>query len=133
MRMLPELTAENLAFWTGGADNQLMIAHCDRCDAAIHPPQLICPFCLSRAVTPRPALGTGTVYSFTVNHQPWMPGMAVPFVIAVVDLDAEPGVRITAELRDLDPSEVAIGGRVSIGFMPVEDVWIPYFKPAPSP
>ena len=50
MRPLPELTPENTAFWTGGAQGELIIAFCGDCDHAIHPPQLVCPKCWSEAV-----------------------------------------------------------------------------------
>ena len=128
MRVLPELTPENTPFWTGGANNQLLIMHCNACDASIHPPSLLCPVCLSREVAPRIAKGTGTIYAFTVNHQKWMPDMTVPFVIAVVDLDGEPGVRVTAELVDADPAGVAIGQPVTVQFINEQDVWIPQFR-----
>lgn len=128
MRPLPEITEENAAFWIGGARGELMIAHCDACDFAIHPPQLICPNCLSRRVTPRAALGTGTIYSFTINHQSWMPGLKVPYVLVVADLDGEPGVRMTAELINADPARVAIGQRVAVGFVADRDCWIPQFR-----
>src|SRR5882762_10001192 len=67
MRLLPELTTENTPFWTGGARGELMIMHCEQCDHAIHPPELVCPICLSRTVAPRAAKGTGSIYSVTVN------------------------------------------------------------------
>ena len=127
-RPLPEITEENAAFWSGGARGELLIVHCDACDHAIHPPQLLCPRCLSRQVTPRSARGTGIIYSFTINYQPWMPGLAVPYVLVVVDLDGEPGVRLTAELVDVDPSSVAIGQPVTVGFVADRDCWIPQFR-----
>lgn len=130
MRLLPELTPENTAFWTGGARGELMIAHCSACDRAIHPPELICPACLSRDVAPRAAAGTGEVLSVTVNHQAWMPGLEVPYALAIVALDGEPGVRLTAQVKDIAPEAVRIGMRVAVAFEPVEDVWIPYFRPA---
>src|SRR3546814_7412681 len=37
MRPLPELTTENTAFWTVGAQGRLMIAFCGACRHAIHP------------------------------------------------------------------------------------------------
>ena len=130
MRILPELTRENTAFWTGGERGELMIAHCDACDHAIHPPEVICPKCLSRSVTAKPASGTGEVVSVTVNHQQWMPGLDVPYALAIVDVDGEEGVRITARIDGIAPEEVAIGMRVEVGFEQVEDVWIPHFRPA---
>lgn len=129
MLPLPELTPENTAFWTGGEHGELRIAFCNACDHAIHAPQLVCPACLSRDVGPRAVPGTGTVYSYTINHQPWMPGMAVPFTIAVVDVDGAPGVRVTAPLRGQEPDMVRIGQRVTVGFEPAEDVWLPHWLP----
>jgi uncharacterized protein len=123
LRPLPELTAENTAFWTGGARGELMIAFCDDCSGAIHPPQVVCPGCLSRSVTAKAVAGTGTVYTYTVNHQPWLPDMAVPFAIAVVDLDDAPGVRVTAPVTGCDVAAVAIDQQMQIGFEQSGDVW----------
>jgi uncharacterized OB-fold protein len=125
---LPELTAENTAYWTGGERGELMIAYCDDCGKANHPPQLVCPKCLSRRVTPRAVAGTGKVYTFTVNHQAWIPDMAVPYVLAVVDLDDVPGVRVTGRL-DTPPEAVHIGQSVRIAFTPSGDVWLPHWLP----
>jgi len=129
MRLLPELTPENTAYWTGGKAGMLLIVHCDECDAPIHPPEILCPHCLSRSVTPRPAVGTGTIYSYTINYQAWLPGLETPFALVVVDLDGEPGVRVTAELKNADPETVAIGQRVRAVFLQQDDVWIPQFVP----
>jgi uncharacterized OB-fold protein len=126
---LPELTAENTPFWTGGARGELMIVFCNDCAAAIHPPQLVCPGCHSRSVAPRAVAGTGRVYTFTINHQPWVPDMAVPFAIAVVDLDDAPGVRVTAPVTGIDPESVAIGQPMRIGFEASGDVWLPNWHP----
>lgn len=129
MRPLPELTPENTAFWTGGARGELMIACCDDCNAAIHPPQIVCPACLSRNVAARAMAGTGTVYTFTVNHQPWLPDMAVPFALAVVDVDGAPGVRVTAPVITEQPEAVQIGQRMQIRFEAAGDVWLPHWQP----
>lgn len=127
-RIFPELTAENTPFWTGGERGELMIVHCDACDHAIHPPQPICPVCLSRAVTARAAEGTGTVIARTINRQAWSPDMAVPYAIAVVELDGEPGVRITARV-EADPEAVAIGDRLTVAFEEEKGIWFPLFRP----
>lgn len=129
MLPLPELTPETTAFWTGGAHGELMITFCNDCDHAIHPPQMVCPKCLSRDVIARAVAGTGTIYAVTVNHQPWVPDMVVPFAIAVVDVDGAPGVRLTAPVRGGDPDAIRIGQRLSIDFEQKEDVWLPHWKP----
>jgi uncharacterized protein len=129
LRPLPELTAENTAFWTGGERGELMITFCDDCSAAIHPPELICPLCLSRKVRPRAVAGTGIIYTFTINHQQWLPDMAVPFAIAVVDVDEAPGVRVTTQVTGCDIAAVTIGQRMQISFEQSGDVWLPLWTP----
>lgn len=130
MRPLPELTAENKAFWTGGASGDLMIVFCEDCDHAIHPPQLICPKCWSENVLAKPVLGTGSVYSYTVNYQPWAPDMDVPFALAVVDVDGASGVRVTAEVVGSDPEKISIGQKMQIMFKNIDDIWLPQWRPA---
>ncbi len=129
MRPLPELTAENTAFWSGGEAGKLMIAFCDDCSAAIHPPQVVCPKCLSENVKARAVAGTGTVYTYTVNHQPWMPGMVVPFALAVVDVDGAPGVRVTGEVVGTSSDAVTIGQKMRVRFLALDDVWVPQWEP----
>jgi len=129
MRPLPELTPENTAFWTGGEHGDLMIAFCEACARAIHPPQVVCPACLSDLVVQRAVAGTGTVYTYTVNHHPWLPEMQVPFALAVVDVDGAPGVRVTAEVITTEPESVHIGQRMEVSFRQAEDVWLPLWTP----
>lgn len=130
MRPLPELTPENRTFWTGGANSQLMISFCTECNHTVHPPQLVCPRCWSEAVEPRAVAGTGTVYSYTVNHQRWASDMKVPFALAVVDVDGAPGVRVTAEVVNADPENIHIGDRMRATFLNIDDVWLPQWEPA---
>jgi uncharacterized OB-fold protein len=127
-RIRPELTPENTPFWTGGANGELLITHCDACDLAIHPAQVVCPRCLS-STTAKPATGTGTVLARTINRQQWSPEMVVPFALAVVELDGEPGVRITTRIVEVDPECVRIGDRVQVAFEHGGDVWFPVFRP----
>lgn len=129
IRPLPLLTPENTPFWTGGAHGQLLVAHCDACDHAIHPPELVCPVCLSRTVTPRAARGTGVIFSWTINRQAWSPETAEPFALAIVSLDGETGVRITARLIDCDLTTIAIGDRVEVTFEEDRGIWFPLFRP----
>lgn len=126
-RLLPELTDENRPFWTGGVNGQLLIVRCQNCDLRIHPPQRVCRRCLSLDVKPEPASGQGTIYSMAINYQPWLPNMDVPFVYALVDLDDQPGVRLTTNIVDCDPESVAIGMPVTVKFEQAEDIWLPMF------
>ena len=125
---LPAITDENEAFWTGGADGHLQITACVDCDHRIHPPQTVCPQCLSRNVVARPASGKATIATFTINRQQWMPGLEVPYAVGIVDLDDQPGVRIMARIIADDVAAVKIGAAVEVGFEQNGDVFIPVFK-----
>lgn len=126
--LLPEITRENEAFWTGGAAGKLMIASCDACGRDIHPPQLACPKCGSREVSAKPSAGRGSIHSYTINHQAWVPGLEVPYPLAIVALDDHPGVRITARVVGCALDSVKIGAAVQVEFEPREDVFIPVFR-----
>lgn len=128
--LLPDITPENEAFWSGGATGELRIMACNACDHRIQPPQLICPKCLSRDVAPRVASGRGTIHSYTINHQSWLPGLAVPYALAIVDLDDQPGVRLTTRLEVPSFDAIRIGSAVTVDFEPREDVYIPFFRMA---
>jgi uncharacterized OB-fold protein len=128
MRMLPELTPENSAFWTGGKDGQLLITCCDDCGRAIHPPQAICPFCRSMSVTPQPAVGTGRIYARTINRQQWSADLRVPYMLALIELDGLNGVRLTARVESGTLDAVSIGDRVSVDFEEDRDIWVPFFR-----
>jgi uncharacterized OB-fold protein len=57
-----------------------------------------------------------------------MPGLPVPFAVGIVELDDQPGVRITARIIADDVDAVKIGGAVEVAFEQNEDVFVPVFK-----
>ncbi len=128
-RILPALDDSNRIFWTSGETGALAIQRCRACHLWMHPPAPICPSCLGRDLTPQPVSGRGTLVSFTVNHQPWIPWFEPPYVIALVELHEQPGLRITSNLVGCAIEKVEIGLPVEILFDEYEGVWIPLFKP----
>ena len=128
-RPLPALTPETEFFWTSGADGRLRFLRCDDCYAYVHPPLPVCPHCGSRSLTPEPVSGRGTVLTFTINHQEW--GLQpTPYVIAIVELVEQPGLRLTTNLVGIAPDEVRSGMAVQVHFEHVDDVYLPLFEPA---
>jgi acetyl-CoA acetyltransferase/uncharacterized OB-fold protein len=129
VRLLPELTPANRAFWTSGEDGRLRIDGCADCGALVHPPVPICQVCRSRHRTAVPVSGRATVIGVTVNHHPWLPGFDPPYVIAEVALDEDPSVRLTTNIVDCPVDDVHVGQRVAVRFEQHEDVWLPLFVP----
>jgi uncharacterized OB-fold protein len=132
-RILPRVTEENRFFWTSGADGRLRFLRCDDCGTFVHPPSPICPDCLSRALTVTAVSGRATVATFTVNHQPWIPGFDPPYVVALVEIAEQPSVRLMTNIIGCAPDEVSIGMPVQVTFEQYDDVWVPQFEPVASP
>jgi uncharacterized OB-fold protein len=130
--MLPEVTAETEAYWTGGADGELRVYRCQDCRGWIHPPTRACWRCHSRSVAPEAASGRGVVAAFTVNQHPWLPGFPPPYVIAIVEMEEAADVRFTSNIVDCEIEDVHVGLPVEVVFEQREDVWIPLFKPVPA-
>ncbi|MGH2785930.1 MAG: Zn-ribbon domain-containing OB-fold protein [Actinomycetota bacterium] len=130
-RLIPEVTPETEHFWLGGARGELVFLRCGSCRTFVHPPSPVCPECLSRDLAPEAVSGRGTVATFTVNHQPWNPLVPVPYVIALVEIDEQPDVRLMTNIVGCDPDDVRIGMRVRVTFSEHEDVFVPVFEPEP--
>ena len=127
----PAPTEETAGFWAAAAQGRLVIERCTACGAGSHPPYGACRQCRSRVMEPVEVTGTGTVYSVTVNRQRWLPDLAVPYAVVLVDLDDHPGVRIVGRLRGIAPEDALIGLRVRAGTEPGPDgVAIPSFTAA---
>lgn len=128
-RPLPALNDDNRAYWTGGEQGQLLINRCADCRSFVHPPVPFCPECESRNVGPEPVSGRGTVTTYTINHKQWLPGLPVPYVLALVELDEDPAVRLPTNIVGVDPQLVTIGMPVEVLFEQVEEVFVPLFRP----
>lgn len=128
-RVLPRVTPETEFFWTSGADGVLRFLTCATCGLIVHPPGPICPACLTRTLRPEAVSGRATVASYTVNHQPWIPGFDPPYVVAVVEIDEQPSVRLMSNLIGREPDDVFVGMPVRVVFEPYDDVWLPLFEP----
>ena len=129
-RILPVVDRDSAAFWTWGRDGKLAIYRCGDCATYVHPPVPFCPQCESRNVAPQAVSGRGRVASFTVNHKQWVPGLPVPYVLALVAIDEQDDVRIPCNIIGCSAEEVTFDMAVEVVFEPQDDVWIPFFRPA---
>lgn len=128
VRVMP--TTEELSgfFWTSGRDGLLRFLGCDACGYLIHPPVEYCPVCQGRATSPTAVSGRGTLYSFTVNHQPW-DGVGDIYVIGLVELEEQSDVRLLTNVVDIDPADLRVGMPVEVVFEDHDPVFLPVFRP----
>ena len=130
-RILPLVNDENRHFWEGGARGELCFLCCDACGHYVHPPAPVCPECLGRVLSPRAVSGRATVHTFTVNHHPWIPGFEPPYVVAIVEIEEQSGLRLTTNIVGCEIDEVHIGMPVRVRFEELGDeVHLPLFEPA---
>ncbi|MDT5299373.1 MAG: uncharacterized protein QOG79_2615 [Mycobacterium sp.] len=91
-------------------------------------------------VAPEPVSGKATVAAYTVNRQNWIPGFEPPYVVAMVELDDEPDVRLITNVVGVPVDDVRVGMAVEVFF---EDwtalsgdedsrVGVPLFRPVPA-
>ena len=131
-RIKPGLTPDNVHFWTGGERNELTFLHCEDCATIVHPPQPICPACLSKNLSPKAVSGKASLHSFTVNYQPWIPGFDPPYVIGLVEIVEDSSVRLMTNIVNCEIEDVHIGMSLQVVFEEQDDgiIFIPLFEPA---
>lgn len=81
---------------------------CKQCGAKLFPPRDVCPECSQPAYEPYKFSGKGKIYSYSTIYQaPTGYEEFVPYTVALIEL--EEGPLVTAQLTDMDRSEVEIG------------------------
>lgn len=117
-------------FWQAAKEQRLTAAKCGDCGTFRMPPTPFCPNCQSQKTEWPTLSGKGTVYSFAICNRSPFPGVEdFVYVPAVVELDDAPGVRLVSNLVDVDPEQVHIGMRVTVGWNAISEDWKqPIFK-----
>lgn len=128
-RPLPLLNDTNRFFWTSGEDGKLRFLKCSDCGTLIHPPVNVCGNCLSREQHIVEVSGRATLVGFTVNHQMWLPMIEPPYVIGLVEIVEQSGLRLTTNIIDCQEQDLAIGMPLEVTFEHYEDVYLPVFRP----
>jgi len=126
----PAVTPDTADFWAGCREGVLRFPRCDDCGWIVHPPRPVCPACRSRSLTPFEVAPAGVVESFTVSHTSFRADLEAPYVLAIVQLVAAPGVRLTMRVVDVDhgdhgepgePGGLSVGQSVRVVFDVIDD------------
>ena len=106
-------------YWEGLKNRKLMLCRCDDTGKWIHPPLERSRF-TGGPVHFEEVSGEGTVFSYIVVRQALVPGRVPPYVVALIELAEQPGLRINAVL-DADPADVRIGQPVELRIVDLGD------------
>jgi uncharacterized OB-fold protein len=126
----PQEDASSAFFWEGARQGRLLILRCDDCGYYIHWPRPICRRCLSTSLNPAEVSGRGEIYSFTIARRAFHPWFLnrIPYVIAVIDLVEQPGLRMVSNIVGCEPESVKVGLKVAVEFQEVApDLVLPLF------
>jgi uncharacterized protein len=101
-----------LVLGDGDGDAHLVGNVCAGCEAVYVDRRNACGRCGGTSFAKRRLAATGTLLTFTVVHRS-APGVEVPFVSGLVELDG--GGTVRANLRvDPEPERIPLGGRVRL-------------------
>lgn len=117
-------------FWAHCANGVLAFQCCSDCETWRHFPRFMCAKCGSDQWEWRESSGRGEIYTWTICYMPMSREFETIFPYAVLVVEMEEGVRITAGLRDLAFEELAINLPVEVTFEPLADGGrLPFFRP----
>jgi uncharacterized protein len=126
----PYVDPDNAPFWQAVDRHKFVLQRCADCDIFFQPPRPMCPNCRSMdALEWVPSSGHGKVYSYVTFTSDRMayPAMKIPYSVVLVEL--EEGVRLTANIVDVEPEDVYIGMPVEVTFNnPTDDLTLYQFK-----
>jgi uncharacterized OB-fold protein len=115
-------------YFEGVAKRQLLVPHCKSCGKPHFYPRYACPSCWGENYDWKPAVGTGTVHSYTtvLANPPSNFVALLPFRIAIIELDE--GVRMLSNVVGDEP--LAVGDKVVLEFIEREGSNLPVFRAA---
>jgi uncharacterized OB-fold protein len=125
----PAQNPETDFYWRSENDGVLRLLKCADCGYITHPVGPVCGNCLSRNLAPQPLSGRGTVYAWSVNVQPFIPGIP-PYCIGLVQIEEQADVRLTTQLVDVALEDIRVDLPVEVVFVVgAGGVKVPFFRP----
>jgi uncharacterized protein len=116
---IPVSDPDSAPFWEGLQRGKLMLCRCDDTGKWIHPPLERSRF-TGGPVHFEEVSGKGTIFSYIVVRQSLVPGRNPPYVIGLVELAEQPGLRISAIIA-ADATEVRIGQQVTMRIVDLDE------------
>lgn len=123
-RPVPVPDEQSAPFWQAAAEHVLSVARCARCREFSHPPSDVCPRCGS--TNPdfvfTPVEGAGTIRSWTIMRQSFLPGFDrdVPFVLVDVELSVQRDLRLIGRLVEGPDAPLRLGALVRLAFEDID-------------
>ena len=122
---------DNKEVFRARLDHRLLVNRCGDCGLWHQPPRSICPSCWSTNIAPTEVSGRGTIDMAIFLHQgPPTEGVdyTTPHPVVTVELDEQPGLRITSTLVGSPNEDIRIGERVELDWIDRGGMPLPVFR-----
>jgi uncharacterized OB-fold protein len=130
-RPVPALDDVSGFFWNAAAEHRLVIQRCNACAKLQYPPEMCCSHCQSQECEPAQVSGRGVIYSYAKVDRPLHAGFvdALPYLVALVELDEQPELRILTNLVDVaEGTTLSCGMAVEVVYEQRGAVTLPQFR-----
>src|SRR5205823_2319203 len=97
----------------------------------VHWPKPLCPRCGSDQLSPTQVSGRGAIFTYTIVYRAFQPGFEsdLPYLLALVELDEQPGLRLIANIVGASRDALRIGMPVEVVFEERGGYTVPQFHP----
>lgn len=106
-------------FWDAANEERLVLQNCAACDRLLFPPRAACDLCGSGAgLTWQEVSGRGKIYNYGVVYDCPVATLKedLPFNLAAIMLDEDPGILMYSHLPGVPPDQVPVGAPVRVIF-----------------
>jgi uncharacterized OB-fold protein len=117
--VIPVPDALSTPFWDAVNEQRLVLQHCAACDRLQYPPRVTCATCGSAATLDwKEVNGRGHIAAAIVIEDGRLERRMAdqPDNLAVITLDADPGINFYANLPGIPVNEVPVGAAVEVIF-----------------
>ncbi len=113
---VPEYGAE--PYWEAANQQKLVMQKCSACGKFRWTPAPLCLQCGDDGYAWAEMSGRGRIVTWTVITHPIHPAAVdkVPYVVVVIELDEQPGLRMVSNLVDVNPDDITFDAPVQVAF-----------------
>ncbi len=130
-RPLPAPDELTRFYWAAAAEHRLVLQRCRSCSKLQYPPEICCVHCQAEEFEAAEVSGRGVIYSYSIVDRPLHAGFvdALPYVVVIVELADQPGLRILTNLVDVpEGTSLSCGMPVEVVFEDRGGVTLPQFR-----
>jgi uncharacterized OB-fold protein len=132
LRPAPQPDEVTSFYWEAADEGRLVLQRCEACGRFQYPPELVCTYCQHQSFEHVELSGAATLYSFCLVERPFHAGFVsqVPYVLALVELVEQPGLRLLTNILEADVDQLSIGMELEVCFEKLGETHLPQFRPA---